>query len=549
MGPAQAAYLIVTNPSGTQSRLKLEPVPFRIGRLGENHLVLRDSRASRHHAQIVTVDDGYAIEDLKSSYGVFVNGIRIQQQRLKASDRIEFGIPESYRLTFTLDVEQPAPEARAKSTLLGGNLAKLRAMMEVARALQASLSTDEVLAAVVDGALAVTGCERGFLLLRQADDLETRVARDRNGPLPASELRVPTRLLHRALQQRKEFLSMNFDPSETGAGPEQTIAALELRSVVCLPLVRIRTGSVQETTTLSPADDSVGLLYMDSRMGTADLSAGGRELLTTLALEASTVLENARLLEQQWAQQRMEQELKIARRIQESLLPQRLPSTGWFRASASSLPSLQVGGDYVDVRQVDENSWAVVVADVSGKGVGAALLASLLQGIFLAAPYSRIPAEESMARVNQFLNDRTGGEQYATIFYCTLDSAGSLRWANAGHPPAIVAGPRGRIESLTANAMPVGLLEEATYQVSETSLAPGDKVILYTDGVTEARNGAGEFFGQRRLRQAICTHVATSCHDLHAAILAELDTFTQGAAQNDDVTLAVLEYLPCSSPI
>lgn len=541
------ACLILQSPSGAQTRVELSPLPFGIGRLGENQLVLRDTKVSRRHARI-TWDGGYVIEDLNSHYGVFVNGRRVQRQTLSDSDTIDFGFADSYRLVFRLEtVPDERLSGSSSSVLASANLRKLRAMVEVARALQASLSTDEVLAAVVDAALTVTGCERGFLLLREGGDLETRIARDRKGPLPADDLKVPKRLLMRALQQRKDFLSLNFDPA-AGVDPGQTIAALELRSVVCLPLVRVRTGDMQATATLSTMDDTIGVLYMDSRAGSADLSSGGRELLTTLALEASTVLENARLLEEQWSRQRMQEELRIARSIQEKLLPRRLPESGWFRAAASSLPSLEVGGDYVDVRQIDEACWSAVMADVSGKGVGAALLASLLQGIFLAAPYSRIPMQESVARINRFLNDRTGGEQYATLFYMTLARDGTLHWTNAGHPPPLVLQTDGRLRSLEANGFPLGLLEEAEYEVAETHLAPGDRVVIYSDGLSEARNAAGEFFGTRRLKELLMAHAGEDCRTLHETILCEVEHFTGSAPQQDDISLAVLEVQGLEMP-
>ncbi len=203
------------------------------------------------------------------------------------------------------------------------NLGKLRSLMEVARALQNSLSTQEVLTAVVDAALAVTGCERGFLMLRKVSDLEVAVARDKAGqPLPAEDLRVPTSVIQRALHSRRDLLSMSFDPLEQqGVRPEMSVAALELRSVVCLPLVQIRSGSSEDTRISSAAEATVGLLYMDSRFNPADLSAGNRELLQTLAIEASTILENARLMEEERAKMRIEDELNIARDIQQGLLP------------------------------------------------------------------------------------------------------------------------------------------------------------------------------------------------------------------------------------
>ncbi len=535
------AVLVVTTPSGMHTRVRVDHIPFRIGRLSDNDLVLRDGRASRHHARIVAEDDGFAVEDLDSSYGVFVNGRRVKRARLNDGDCIEFGFADSYRAVFKLGADEPPTE----TALAGGaNLSKLRATLEVARALQASMSTDDVLTAVVEAALTVTGCERGFLLLLEGDDLAIRLARSRGGPLAPNDLRVPTRMLMRALKQRREFLSMNFDPA-AGEPGERTITDLELRSVVCVPLVRIRAGSSpQETATLHPEQDTVGLLYMDSRLRAADLSAGSRELLTTLALEASTVLENARLLEELWARQRMEQELRIAREIQISLLPRALPDAGWFRAAGSSVPSSQVGGDYFDVRPVGPAAWTTVVADVSGKGVGAALLAALLQGMFLAAPYTRLPLEEMFSRANRFLNERTGGEQYATIFYCTTGRDGGARWVNAGHPPALLARAGGKLEALPATGVPLGLLEETPYPVHEIRFRSGDKLVIYSDGLTEARNPAGEFFGMKRLRDAVCVAAQGSCREVHDSVRAAVDAFTAGAEQRDDITIAVFEYRP-----
>jgi phosphoserine phosphatase RsbU/P len=371
------------------------------------------------------------------------------------------------------------------------------------------------------------------------------VGRSKAAPLSPTDLRVPTRLLLHALDQRKDFLSMNFDPAgQAGDGAERSIYALELRSVVCVPLVRVRSGSLEETLSMSNAEDTAGVLYMDSRVRNADLSAGGRELLTTLALEASTVLENARLLEEQWARKRLDAELRIARQIQQSLLPRALPSSGWFRAAASSIPSLQVGGDYVDIRAVNDKCWAVMMADVSGKGVGAALLASLLQGMFVASPYTHLTIDDMVSRVNKYLMERTGGEQYATAFYGTLDSDGTLRWINAGHPPVLLVGASGRIEHLSANGTPLGMFEEALYNVMETHLAAGDKLVLYTDGLLDSENADHVAFGLKKLRHAVAAHAAATCQALHDAVLAAIHEYTEGAPAGDDVTLAVIEYWP-----
>jgi sigma-B regulation protein RsbU (phosphoserine phosphatase) len=540
--------LAVTNPSGNRSRIVLDPVPFLIGRQGDNHLVLRDNRASRSHARIVSENGGYFVEDLNSRHGVYVNGQRVKRHKLASADRIDFGFQDSYRLVFTLEedeIHRFMEQFSGQAATGAGNLSKLRSLVEVARALQSSLSTNDVLAAVVDAALSVTGAERGFLLLRSGNDLDVSVARDRAGAaLASSDLDVPRTLIHRALHARRELLSMTFDPlGQAGVRPEMSVANLALRSVVCVPLVKVRTGSLQETMATS-VNDTVGVLYMDSRQTAADLSAGNREILQTLALEASTILENARLLSEEREKRRMEEELNIARTIQQDLLPGQLPVDGWFRASGSSITSRQVGGDYFDVRQIDSGAFACAIADVSGKGMSAALLAALLQGAFLFGSEDAAEIEELMSRVNRFLNERAKGEKYATVFYCTLDRSGLLRWANAGHPQPFVVRAGSELVQLESTGLPLGLLESASYETRTMQLQPGDKVLLYSDGLSEAESADGEFFDRNGLLDTLTAHASSGSAELHAKLVEAVEYFTEGADLGDDITMLVLEYRP-----
>jgi serine phosphatase RsbU (regulator of sigma subunit)/pSer/pThr/pTyr-binding forkhead associated (FHA) protein len=550
-GTAGPASLVVIDPNGQKKRVALDPMPFLIGRQPDNHLILRDSRVSRTHARILVEDDGYVLEDIGSRHGTFVNGERVTRKKLEASDRIELGAQDSYHLLFALDgaelkrlMEQVSGSSDKQPPGVGANLGKLRAILELARTLQSSFSIDEVLASVVDTALAITGAERGFLLLRSGGVLDTRVARHRRGHnLNESDLRVPREMIRRALENRRELLSMNFDPiGESDTRPQNSIVDLELRSAICVPLVRMRAGLGDTTTVVSAANDTVGVLYMDSRVVAADMAGGNRELLQTLAIEASTVLENARLLQEEQAKHHMEEELRLARTIQQSLLPGSLPSDGWLHASGSSLASHEVGGDYYDVTKVSPHCWSAVLADVSGKGVGSALLASLFQGALITTTEAPAAMGHRLERLNRFLLDRTGGEKYATAFYCLLHSDGRMFYINAAHCPPMVLRANGEREEFEANGMPVGLIETAEFTVVEQQLSPGDKIVIYSDGVTEAQNTEKGFFGKKRLRLAVEAHAAQSCAAIHDAIQEAVATFTEGAPQSDDITLVVLEF-------
>jgi serine phosphatase RsbU (regulator of sigma subunit) len=353
-------------------------------------------------------------------------------------------------------------------------------------------------------------------------------------------------VIQKALLDRRDLLSMAFDPIGEAGGPDSEVArailSLEIRSVFCVPLVRIRIGQEHETTRLSPREDTLGVLYMDSREPAGDLSAGNRELLQTLAIEISTVLENARLLSEEREKRHLEQELKIARSIQQAMLPPKLPQQGWLVAAGSSMACFDVGGDYFDVMQLPPHRWGAVLADVSGKGVAAALMASLIQGAFFATSSLDSQLSEIVARVNGYISERAANARFVTVFYCSISENGSMRWVNAGHCPALVVRSSGPIETLPAGGPPVGLFPDAVFPESGIALSPGDKVVIYSDGVSEAHNAAGQQFGEKRLVEAVARHGSQSAAGLFLALEGEITSFTAGAPQKDDLTLLVLGY-------
>jgi phosphoserine phosphatase RsbU/P len=537
MTPRPAA-LIVVNPSGNRTRLLISSTPFVIGRQSDSGLVLRDNRISRQHARIVVENGLYVIEDLGSRHGVLVNGEPVTRQTLKTSDRIDFGFEDSYKLTFLYDDDELTrllQQIQTGQTSLpgGANLAKLRAVVEVARTLHNSLAVEEVLAAVVDAAITITNTERGFLLLRGPKQLlQVEVARDCRGTtLKDVQPGFAIDQIEAAVLGRREFLSMTL------ALPDGTAA-------VAVPLVRARAENIDETQYLTRGEATAGLLLLEG--GKPDLSSGSSELLQTLALEASTILENARLLGEERTKQRLEEELDIARHIQQDMLPQHFPMTGWFRAAGCSIPSHMVGGDYFDFHRAGENVWSMVVADASGKGVGPAILASILQGAFLAA----VPIPEEMAalmqKINQYVCERAEGERYATLFYGLLDIDGLFSWVNAGHCTPIVVKPDGRAATIDANGLPVGLIPSAQYNVQQTRLDAGDKIVIYSDGLTDAQNLDGQFFGSRRVRKLVEANAAMNCRQLHDVLVETAKQYTEGAFASDDITLLVIEYQPGS---
>jgi phosphoserine phosphatase RsbU/P len=410
-------------------------------------------------------------------------------------------------------------------------------VIEVARSLQTSPAVEDVLGAVVDAALALTGAERGFVLLKSGDALTLKVGLDNRGStLTAFDLNVPSNLLFRSLNERRELLFMNLSQRDL-----EEIGETEFRNVTCVPLVQFRSLNTQQTLAVHSQNDTVGVIYLDSKTEQTPLSELNRELLHTLALEASTVLENAKLLEEERQKLLLERELSIAREIQQSLLPSGLPSEGWFRAAGSNLPSAKVSGDYFDVRPVGKDAWAVVVADVSGKGVSSALLASLLQGAFLLASELSISLGELMSKINSFLTERARGEKYATLFYATIFRSGEMIWANAGHCSPFLVRKSGQIESLAPTGPPLGLVPGAAFEVKSTRLSPGDKIAAYSDGLTEAENALSETFDSK-LRPALAAALELGAQEIHDLLVRAVRLFAAGSTPQDDVTLLVIEY-------
>ena len=172
------------------------------------------------------------------------------------------------------------------------------------------------------------------------------------------------------------------------------------------------------------------------------------------------------------------------------------------------------------------------------------MLAALLQGAFLFGSDAAIEIEELMSRVNHFLIERAKGEKYATVFYCTLDRSGVLRWSNAGHPKPYLVREGAELEALESTGLPIGMLEVAAYETKSMQLQPGDKVVLFSDGLSEAESAEGEFFDKQGLKDTLRKHATLGCVELHGRLMAAVEDFSEGAELADDITTVVLEYRP-----
>src|SRR5712692_4179541 len=545
-----AAALEVIAPDGTRRMVRITQSPFLIGRGLEtgNHLQLSDRRISRQCAAVVYAGGEFRLEDRGQRRGLFVNGEKMAGQPLREGDTINFGLDDSYELIFRSgDESLPNLLSRMEHITTveagAGGLRKLSLLLEATALLHSHMPLDAVLGTMVDHAISLTDADRGLLLEpATAGGMRVRLARQRGGrSLPTEGLEPSQTAIRATLEQHRALVTEDVEHGslDLDLKAAQSIIAQQLRFVVVIPLYTMAQGEVENESEI-PRGELLGVLYLDSRLPAA-FSGLELQILDALAVEAASVIDNARLVERERERQRMEQELTIARDIQQALLPREFPRWPHLQVSGINQPCLTVGGDYFDVVELDSNRTAFIIADVSGKGLGAALVTTMLQGALSGLAVGQ-QAADVFAYVNRFLCAHSRVERYATVFFGILDTAGRFEFINAGHPSPLLLRD-GRAESaFPAECFPVGLIPDATFKSSAFVLQPGDTLVLFSDGVTEARSPEDEEFSTARLKDVVARHASAPLQELQDNILNAVVEFTRGAGQADDVTLLLVRY-------
>jgi sigma-B regulation protein RsbU (phosphoserine phosphatase) len=263
-----------------------------------------------------------------------------------------------------------------------------------------------------------------------------------------------------------------------------------------------------------------------------------------LALEGSTVIENARLFRVAREQERLKHELFLARNIQEGLLPRELPQSDYFQVLSVTTPTEEVGGDYYDVVELPDGRCGFALADVSGKGLPAALMAASLQGAFGAVATGAPELGELFHRVNDYLCDRTPPEMFATLLYGVLDRQGGFEYVNAGHIAPLIVRAAGGVDHLESSNFPVGLFPHVEFVVDRAQLSPGDLIVTTSDGVTEARDTLGGLFGDARLLTILQACSGQTVEEVGRRILASIREYVGTAPQSDDLTVTIVRFGP-----
>ena len=544
------AVLEIIAPDAPRRSVRITQSPFLIGRGGGtgNQLQLSDARISRSAAALL-FDGSYCLEDRGQRGGIFLNGKKIVKQAVEDGDVITFGLDGSYQIVFrtsassaTVDHLLSRIESITPSDHSPGGLSRINLLLEATMLLHSQLPLDAVLGTMLDHAMAVTDAERGILLeADQSGSLRMRLARGhKRVPIPLESLSPSQTAVRLAMQRQSSVVTEDFNRDDVNLQGAQSIISQRLRAVVAIPLYAMSRANSTESLIRAERGQFLGILYLDSRRP-AGFSKLDRQILDAIASEAASILDNARLVDRERQRQRLEQEISIARDIQQALLPRSLRDFPHLAIIGTSSPCLAVGGDYFDVFPLSDNRTAFLIADVSGKGLGAALLTTMLQGALSGMEMGANPADV-FCHINRFLCEHSEVGRYATMFFGILDREGRLEFVNAGHLPPLLLRAGEVDEPFTEGGFPVGLIPDANYVASCVALRPGDTLVLYSDGVTEAMDPDHEMFGVSRLRELLVGKHEAPLETLKNSILESVQAFSRGASQADDITLLIARY-------
>ncbi|MGC2695055.1 MAG: SpoIIE family protein phosphatase [Candidatus Angelobacter sp.] len=524
----EAAILI--SGAGQSRRMTVGQFPFSLGRSEECDATIPDARISRVHARIEIENNEYFVTDAGSRHGTFVNGERCRRTPLKNNDEIRLG--DGVRIVF-LCGEAAGSGTNVLLTRLTSNtdssdLEKLRLFLEAARSLSSGVVVDDVLRNMLGYALKITKAERGFVYLKDKTGQPTLVCGLDSAGMPLShDAKVSHSVVHEAMVTAAEFITGDAT-RQSDLADRQSIVLNDLRTVIAIPL-RVRHAVANSRAT----PEVEGVLYLDSRSISRSISGVGHDVLRALASESAAVLESAKLVAAEQAALQYRKEMEIAASIQRSLISMTEVQSDFARVIGQSIPCREVGGDFFDV-DVSPDAVTVIVADVSGKGISAALLASVIHGMFYSQISSGASLVNAIASINRFLCSRVAGQKYATLLAAQLRRDGTLHIVNCGHVPAIIL-EQGSVTQVSDGDCPVGLIDSVDFHVIERYFPVGSRACIITDGISETENTAGEEFGTSKVEECLLEA------DPVGSIMNVVSSFSGGQEAQDDRTVVILE--------
>ncbi len=412
---------------------------------------------------------------------------------------------------------------------------RLALLCRVSQTFNSSLDLDEVLNRVMDEVIAAVQAERGFLMLREPDGrLVFHVARGMDHEtIDDPQFQVSRSVVERVAHEGQAVLTSDAQADDRFR-MRASVMSLGLRSILCVPLAL--------------KNAVLGVVYVDNRLQRGLFVQDDLELLSAIASSAAIAVENARLYRVAVEKGRMERELQMAREVQSSLLPRETPQVEGWEFATLWKPAREVAGDYYDFIPGDEGKLGLVIGDVSDKGMHSALFMAVTRSIVRASVSHAPTPAEGIVNANRLIYGDSRGEMFVTLFYVLLTlEAGEVTYVNAGHNPPLLyrqnsAGQEPLID-LMPTGMALGILEDFPFEQRTVRLEPGDCMVLYTDGVTDATSVDRQRFGMERLRQVVLRNVPSSATDMVTALEEAVGEFANAAAQFDDMAMVVAKRL------
>jgi sigma-B regulation protein RsbU (phosphoserine phosphatase) len=539
--------LLIRDSEGKTTYLPLDQDRILLGRSSVCQLCYPDDIGlSRQHLALTRANGQWQVEDLGSKNGTLVNNLRIDKPvRVGVGDRIQAGhltlelsdavspsaaqkvefvdTAESFvkgttTVVASLDaVLGQQPGDMDKTYIMQGN-PQMQALIRAGRELAEHRPLNELFEVIMDLSMEAVMAGRGVLMTLEGDDLVVRAAR-------GAGFKISSTVRDRVLKEKASLLVRDAQLDQA-LKAQRSIVQQKVRSMIAVPL--------------QTNDRVIGLIYVDTPDMIREFNKDDLGLLTVMANVAAIRIEHARLNEIEAMERAMAKELEQAAHIQMGLLPSGSPKVQGMDIAGRTLACRTVGGDYYDYLTFPDGRVAMLVGDVAGKGMPASLLMSSLQARVKVLFEDADDLAGKITRLNKSTSASCPDNRFITFFMTVANPAtGELVYTNAGHNPPLLVRASGGFEKLEGGGMILGILPTARYEEFRIQMQPGDILVLYSDGVTEAVNLRDEDFGEERLAELVASLRDRPAQEIVNAIHAEVMKFTAGAPQADDITVVV----------
>ena len=532
----------------------LHPERTILGRHPSSQVVLDDGAVSRHHAEIVEVGGQFFMEDLNSRNGTEVNGASITcRTELFDGDAIRvcdhsfqfLRAPESepstsrrtaYAVapTLTDDASSVLSSLEASSTGRGLRLnvrpeVKLRAILEISSALGRLLDLQDVLSVILKSLFKIFNqADAGFVLLKDAESEKLRVQASRCQAPNDDEVPISMTVVRQAMEQTQAILSADVMGDRRFRGSE-SLTDLRLRSLMCAPM-------------LGTDGRALGVIQLSTLEVSHPFTSDDLDLLISVSAQAALAVENATLHDTIVRRRDMERDMAFAAQVQQGFLPSVPPQADGFQFADYYKAAYQVGGDYFDYVRLPDGRIAIAIGDVAGKGVSAALLMARLHASARYHLLSSPSPGNAMTGLNAEISSSGLGFRLITLIFAILDPVSkSVCIANAGHLPPVHRAPDGSVKliGMCESGLPLGVLPEQKFNEMNMTLKPGESLVFYTDGITEAMNSKEEMYGKHRLQSAV-ESVTADADAMVAGLIDSVGAFCGSSAQRDDICVTAV---------